>query len=528
MPLVSKLYSRAFGWSPLCVVLLLETGCLGTTVSATPTTLPMPNSQINYPGASATNAFVAMEPYVLNIQGTMVTVPLWGSSRVNDFGGNVPFVNAATGHTDPAQIQAWDPAFAATFSPNLTGSHNLNDDSITVAGFPGRVDKETINGTPVTMVRYNAGDGTTEGHPRSQLLSYPVPPRTHVRWDLKVAFGNADGINDWTLNATGQTPVLFWQLYSMNQSNPVLAANVDTDSNDPTKLMITFFQRVGTATQPTQIGVVNGLSPNTMVSLVIEAFLDERPTANGGQGLLQISVNNTMAVQLAGPNLSTGTNTHWWDMAMYSWNETASSPYTRASFWQTARMIVFPVVAADTSPPSAPTNLAGTAPNSTSVKNTWSASTDNVRVAGYHVFRNGTHIGASATTTFTDAAVAAGKSYNYTVTAVDAVGNQSTASNTATVTVPVVKVNISSNYAASVGGTYAIINWTTNIPASGVVYYGTNANNLTSTVAVNSVFTGSSAPIIGLSKHTTYYYKIIANSGASTAVSSVSSFKTAK
>ena len=189
---------------------------------------------------------------------------------------------------------------------------------------------------------------------------------------------------------------------------------------------------------------------------------------------------------------------------------------------------MFPLVAADTSPPSAPTNLAGTAPNSTSVKNTWSASTDNVRVAGYHVFRNGTHIGASATTSFTDAAVAAGKSYNYTVTAYDAVGNQSTASNTATVTVPVVKVNISSNYAASVGGTYAIINWTTNIPASGVVYYGTNANNLTSTVAVNSVFTGSSAPIIGLSKHTTYYYKIIANSGASTAVSSVSSFKTAK
>ena len=492
------------------------------------TPLPMPNSQISYPGASATNAFVAREPYVVNIQGTMVTVSLWGSSRGNDFSGNMPFVNAATGHTDPAQIQAWNPVFAATFSPILSGDYNLNDDTITNTGFPGRVDKETINGTPVTMVRYNAGDGTTQGHPRSQLLSYPVPPRTHVRWDLNVAFGNADGINNWTLNATGQTPVLFWQLYSMNQSNPPLAANVDTDSNDPTKLMITFFQRVGTATQPTQIGVVNGLSPNTMVSIVIEAFLDERPTANGGQGLLQISVNNTMAVQLAGPNLSTGTNTHWWDMAMYSWNENASSPYTRASFWQTARMIVFPVVVADTIPPSAPANLVGTPPNSTSANLSWSASTDNVGVAGYNIFRNGTQIGSSATTSFTDAAVVAGTSYNYTVTAYDAAGNQSTASNTATVTVPVVQVNISSFYVASVASTYAIINWTTNIPASGVVYYGTNSSNLTSKVTVNSQFTSSSTPIMGLTKLTKYYYKITANSGTSTAVTSVSSFTTTK
>jgi chitodextrinase len=405
--------------------------------------LPMPNSEVDYPGASANSAFVAKEPYLVNIRGTMIAIPLWGASRKNDFSGNAHFVNQETGRTDPAQIQAWDPVFATSFTPYLTGSYNLNDDKITNAGFPGRVDKRILNGSTVTMVRYNAGDGITGGKCRSQLNAYAIPPRTHVRWELEVAFGNPDGVNDWILSPTWKSPVLFWQMYSMNQSHPPLAANVDTDLNDPTKLMITFFQRVGTATQPTEIVRVGGISRHTMVPIVIEAFLDERTAANGGKGLLQISINNTLVLEKTGPTLSSGTNSHWWSLAMYLWNDSLPSPYTRSSFWKAAKMTVFPMDTLDRIRPSAPLNLTATAPDSTKVSLSWGASTDNVAVTGYKIHRDGIGLGYSTTPSFTDMAVVEGVSYNYVVQAYDAAGNFSVASNIATVKASLATVDTS-------------------------------------------------------------------------------------
>jgi hypothetical protein len=349
----SSLYLRAFVRCTVYLALLLVGG-VGVALSSP---LSMPNSEMDYPGASANSAFVAKEPYVINIQGTMVTIPLWGASRRNDFSGNAPFVNPETGKIDPAQIQAWDSVFATSFRPPLPGSYSLNGSQITNLGFPGRVDKQTINGSAVTMVRYNAGDGITEGKCRSQLNAYAVPPRTHVRWELEVAFGNPDGVNDWVLTPAEASPVLFWQMHSMNQTNPPLAANVDTDESDPTKLTITFFQRVGTAAKPMEIARVNGISRYTMVPIVIEAFLDERATADGGKGLLQISVDNKLVLEKEGPTLAAGTNPHWWALAMYLWNDALPSQYTRASFWKTAKMIVFPVSTVGTIEPSGSESL---------------------------------------------------------------------------------------------------------------------------------------------------------------------------
>jgi hypothetical protein len=88
----------------------------------------------------------------------------------------------------------------------------------------------------------------------------------------------------------------------------------------------------------------------------------------------------------------------------------------------------------DTTPPSAPTNLAAGATTSSTVPLTWTASTDNVGVTGYHVYRNGTQVGTTAGTSYTDTGLAASTTYSYTVKANDAAGNLSAASNTATAT----------------------------------------------------------------------------------------------
>ena len=90
----------------------------------------------------------------------------------------------------------------------------------------------------------------------------------------------------------------------------------------------------------------------------------------------------------------------------------------------------------DTTPPTVPTSLAATAQSSTLVGLGWSASTDNVGVAGYRVYRNGILLGSTPSTAYFDASAAANTTYSYTVRAYDAAGNVSGPSTAATVTTP--------------------------------------------------------------------------------------------
>lgn len=318
--------------------------------------MSMPASEMDYPGAHPTRAFVAMEPYVINIMGSARRIDLGGAARTHDFSGNVSFVNPATRAADPWLLQAWHPTFAASFNPPLGGSYDLEHQRITNDGIPGRVAKATFKGEPATMVRYNAGDSITEGKCRSQLNSWPVPPRTRVRWELDVAFGQGDGQNDWQLTppaswvnngkawvlAPEASPVLFWQLRLLKLStHPALAAHVDTDSKDPGKLSLYFTQMSG-EDAPAEIGRVNGIPRHTPVSIVIEAFLDEREAAEGGKGLLHIWVNGRLVVEKAGPTLTPGAAEHSWQLDAYLWNEARPYRHTRSVFWRTARMVVFP------------------------------------------------------------------------------------------------------------------------------------------------------------------------------------------
>ncbi len=85
----------------------------------------------------------------------------------------------------------------------------------------------------------------------------------------------------------------------------------------------------------------------------------------------------------------------------------------------------------DTTPPSAPTNLRVTGTTSSSISLAWNASTDNVGVTGYDVYRGGTRVTTTAGTSYTDGGLAASTTYSYTVYARDAAGNVSPVSNQA-------------------------------------------------------------------------------------------------
>jgi glucosylceramidase len=88
----------------------------------------------------------------------------------------------------------------------------------------------------------------------------------------------------------------------------------------------------------------------------------------------------------------------------------------------------------DTTPPSAPAGLTASGTTSSSTTLNWTASTDNVGVAGYDVYRNGTQVATTTATSYTDTGLSPSTGYSYTVKAYDAAGNVSAASNPATVT----------------------------------------------------------------------------------------------
>ena len=182
----------------------------------------------------------------------------------------------------------------------------------------------------------------------------------------------------------------------------------------------------------------------------------------------------------------------------------------------------------DTTAPSIPSGLTATANSTTKVNLAWNASTDNVSVTGYKIYRNGAEIGSSAITSSTDTAVVAGTSYNYTIKAYDAVGNISPSSTTATVKTPVEPVNITSYYMGNRAPNSTQLNWTTNIPSTGVVAYGTNANNLSSKITVSTSATSQLALFPRLAPLTGYYYQISVKNGSAIASSPVGHFDTTK
>jgi chitodextrinase len=81
----------------------------------------------------------------------------------------------------------------------------------------------------------------------------------------------------------------------------------------------------------------------------------------------------------------------------------------------------------DTQAPTVPTGLTADSTTAGALSLSWTPSTDDVGVAGYTVYRNGTAIGTSggSTPSYTDSTAAPSTTYQYAVDAVDAAGNRS-------------------------------------------------------------------------------------------------------
>lgn len=250
---------------------------------------------------------------------------------------------------------------------------------------------------------------------------------------------------------------------------------------------------------------LNGTSMATPhVAGVAALYLQANPTATPAQ-VMQAIVSN------ATPNVLTlGTTPGTPNLLVYSYAGVGGLPPSL-----------------DTLSPTTPSNLTASSPDYTRAILNWSASTDNIAVAGYKVFRNGSNIGSAAGTSYIDTAVTPATAYSYTVQAYDATGNLSGMSNTAQVTMangnlyPV----ITSYSARATSSTTAIVTWTTNVNTNGSVNYRKKGNS-GATVYDYNLSTSHSFTLTGLAKNTSYNYTIVTTSSAGYAATQTGTFKT--
>ena len=88
-------------------------------------------------------------------------------------------------------------------------------------------------------------------------------------------------------------------------------------------------------------------------------------------------------------------------------------------------VMVATTACSDTTPPSAPTGLAASSVVQTGLSLGWNASSDNVGVTGYDVYRNGTKTASVASLSSSQTGLICGTSYQFGVVARDAAGNSS-------------------------------------------------------------------------------------------------------
>ncbi len=179
----------------------------------------------------------------------------------------------------------------------------------------------------------------------------------------------------------------------------------------------------------------------------------------------------------------------------------------------------------DVTPPSTPQNLAPSNVAQTSLTLSWGASTDNVGVTGYRVFRNGTQVGTPTGTSFNDTGLTASTTYQYTVAAVDAAGNVSAPSAALPVTTlaiqpdttpPLVPQNLA---ASSVTQTSLSLTWTASTDNVGVTGYRVFRDG-----AQIGTPAGPGFPDSGLAPSTTYQYRVSALDAAGNVSAQSSAF----
>jgi chitodextrinase len=193
----------------------------------------------------------------------------------------------------------------------------------------------------------------------------------------------------------------------------------------------------------------------------------------------------------------------------YRYRVSAFDAVPNNSAW-TAIPVLATTRAADTTKPSVPTLLKATVVSQSQINLSWAASTDNVGVKGYYVYVNDVPLTTTTGTSFQHTGLTAGTTYNYRVSAFDAVPNNSAWTATPVsaktlagdTTAPSVPAGLS---ATAVSPTQVNLTWTASTDNVGVKGYYVYLNDVALTTT-----TDTSIQLTGLTAGTTYNYRVSA------------------
>jgi|GEM_PF-5932239 len=214
-------------------------------------------------------------------------------------------------------------------------------------------------------------------------------------------------------------------------------------------------------------------------------------------------------------NLTDG-KTYYFRLTAYD-RAAQESPFNLDSSGLDTQVSRVPSATGDTTAPTVPTGLSAVATSSTTINLTWTASTDNVGVTGYNVYRcqgagctpSSTRVGTSVGTSYASTGLTPSTAYVFKVSAYDAVPNTSIASSTATATTNAAPPpGLSAITATGITSSSATITWTTTEASDTQVEYGLTTAYGTSSPLNTALVTAHSQGLTGLNAATLYHYRV--------------------
>ncbi|MEK7424017.1 MAG: Ig-like domain repeat protein, partial [Actinomycetota bacterium] len=173
-------------------------------------------------------------------------------------------------------------------------------------------------------------------------------------------------------------------------------------------------------TSVTFTATVTGTNPSGSVS-----FTDGGATISGCGAAALSGAGNTRTAACTTSSLAVGTRS----IVAHYGGDAANAASSSATLSQVIN------TASDTTAPSVPTALTASAVSASQINLAWTASTDNVGVTAYQVYRGASLLTTlGAVTSHSDTGLAASTLYSYTVAACDAAGNCSGQSSAASAT----------------------------------------------------------------------------------------------
>ena len=233
----------------------------------------------------------------------------------------------------------------------------------------------------------------------------------------------------------------------------------------------------------------------------------------------------TAFAQIATPSATSYSDTGLFDSTAYSYRVRATDAAGNLSGYSN---VTSATTLVDTTPPTAPSNLAATPVSSVQIDLGWTASTDNVGVTGYLVERcqgsgctNFVQVAAPRVNSVNDTGLTASTIYSYRVRAMDNAGNLSPYSNTAVATTlggpdttpPTAPTNLTATAASSV---QINLSWTASTDNVGVTGYKVErcAGAACSNFAQIAAPAGTTFSDTGLTAATSYSYRVRATDAA--------------